>query len=104
VAHAETMNHVWSLYYNPVEVVKANNYGTINAIDVVSDGNVKKIVALSTNKDVNPVNLMVEQSWQPANFCYDWRFMRENQFYGRSVFRARFGSYTGESWLQEYTE
>ena len=43
--------------YNPFEAVKTNIFGCMNLIDVAIDRNISKVVALSTDKASNPVNL-----------------------------------------------
>ena len=43
--------------YNPAEAIKTNIHGAQNVIDAALDTGVKKVVALSTDKAVNPVNL-----------------------------------------------
>lgn len=57
VVHAAAMKQVPSCEYNPFEAVKTNINGAQNVIDAAIDRHVKKIVALSTDKAVNPVNL-----------------------------------------------
>ncbi|MFI3199919.1 MAG: UDP-N-acetylglucosamine 4,6-dehydratase (inverting) [Eubacteriales bacterium] len=57
VIHAAAMKQVTACEYNPHEAIKTNITGAQNIIDAVLDSNVKKVVALSTDKAVNPVNL-----------------------------------------------
>ncbi|MEN3033689.1 MAG: UDP-N-acetylglucosamine 4,6-dehydratase (inverting) [Aquificaceae bacterium] len=57
VVHAAALKHVPTLEYNPFEAVKTNIIGTQNIIEVAIQMGVKKVVALSTDKAVNPVNL-----------------------------------------------
>ena len=57
VIHAAALKQVPALEYNPMEAVKTNVLGTDNIIDVAIDAGVKKVIALSTDKAVNPVNL-----------------------------------------------
>lgn len=57
VIHAAALKQVPSCEYNPFEAVKTNINGAQNIIDAAIDTGVKKVVALSTDKAVNPVNL-----------------------------------------------
>lgn len=57
VIHAAALKQVPSCEYNPNEAIKTNIQGAQNVIDAALDTNVKKVVALSTDKAVNPVNL-----------------------------------------------
>jgi len=57
VVHAAALKQVPILEYNPIEAVKTNIIGVQNIIESAIDKGVKKVVALSTDKAVNPVNL-----------------------------------------------
>ena len=57
VVHAAAMKQVPACEYNPSEAIKTNIHGAQNVIDAALDTDVKKVVALSTDKAVNPVNL-----------------------------------------------
>jgi len=57
VVHAAAMKQVPACEYNPFEAVKTNINGAQNVIDAAIDRGVKKVVALSTDKAVNPINL-----------------------------------------------
>jgi len=57
VVHAAALKQVPALEYNPMEAVKTNVLGANNIVEAALDKNVKKVVALSTDKAVNPVNL-----------------------------------------------
>ena len=57
VVHAAAMKQVTTCEYNPIEAVKTNIDGAANIINATLYSNVKKVVALSTDKAVNPVNL-----------------------------------------------
>ena len=57
VIHAAAMKHVHLAEYNPMECVKTNINGAQNVIDAALDNHVKKVIALSTDKAANPVNL-----------------------------------------------
>lgn len=57
VIHAAALKQVPACEYNPAEAIKTNIHGAQNVIDAALDKGVKKVVALSTDKAVNPVNL-----------------------------------------------
>jgi len=57
VVHAAALKQVPACEYNPMEAVKTNILGTSNVIDAAIDAKVKKVMALSTDKAVTPVNL-----------------------------------------------
>lgn len=57
VIHAAAMKQVPACEYNPFEAIKTNIHGAQNIIDAALDRCVKKVVALSTDKAVNPINL-----------------------------------------------
>ena len=57
IVHAAALKQVPALEYNPLEAVKTNVLGADNIVDAALDCGVKKVVALSTDKAVNPTNL-----------------------------------------------
>ena len=57
VVHAAALKQVPALEYNPFEAVKTNVIGADNIVDAAIDKGVKKVIALSTDKAVNPINL-----------------------------------------------
>lgn len=57
VVHAAALKQVPACEYNPAEAIKTNIHGAMNVIDASLDAGVKRVVALSTDKAVNPVNL-----------------------------------------------
>jgi UDP-N-acetylglucosamine 4,6-dehydratase len=57
IIHAAAMKQVPACEYNPFEAVKTNVNGAQNVVDVAIDAGVATVVALSTDKAVNPVNL-----------------------------------------------
>ncbi len=57
VVHAAALKQVPACEYNPFEAVKTNILGSQNVIDAALDMGVKKVLAISTDKAVNPVNL-----------------------------------------------
>lgn len=57
IIHAAALKHVHLMEYNPIEAVNTNILGARNIIDAAIDRNVEKVVALSTDKAVNPINI-----------------------------------------------
>ena len=57
VVHAAATKIVPTAEYNPFECVKTNVYGAMNVIDACIDRGIKRVVALSTDKASNPINL-----------------------------------------------
>lgn len=57
VIHAAALKQVPACEYNPNEAIKTNVNGALNVINAALDAGVKKVIALSTDKAVNPVNL-----------------------------------------------
>lgn len=58
VFHAAALKHVASCEYNPFEAVRTNVQGTQNVINAALDAKVRKVIAISTDKAVNPINVM----------------------------------------------
>ena len=57
VVHAAALKQVPACEYNPMEAIKTNILGTANVVEAALETNVKKVLALSTDKAVNPINL-----------------------------------------------
>ncbi len=57
VIHAAALKQVPAAEYNPMECIKTNIYGAENVIQAALENNVKKVIALSTDKAANPINL-----------------------------------------------
>ncbi len=57
VVHAAALKQVPACEYNPMEAIKTNIMGTSNVVEAALDAGVQKVLALSTDKAVNPVNL-----------------------------------------------
>ncbi len=77
VIHAAALKQVPACEYNPFEAVKTNILGAKNVIDAAIDRGVKKVVALSTDKAVNPVNL-----YGATKLCAEKMFIRANAYSG----------------------
>jgi UDP-N-acetylglucosamine 4,6-dehydratase len=57
VIHAAALKQVPTCEYNPIEAIKTNIDGSVNIIDAAIDNSVEKVMAISTDKAVHPVNL-----------------------------------------------
>ncbi len=57
VVHAAALKHVPAAEYNPMECIKTNIYGAENVIQASLAAGVRRVIALSTDKAVNPINL-----------------------------------------------
>ncbi|MDB5098495.1 MAG: flagellin modification protein FlmA [Cyanobacteria bacterium RYN_339] len=77
VVHAAALKHVPICEYNPLEAVKTNIIGASNIIDAAIDRNVAKVIALSTDKAANPVNL-----YGATKLCSDKLFVAANHYSG----------------------
>ena len=58
VFHAAALKHVPLCEYNPFEAIKTNVFGTQNLLEVAIEENVGKVITISTDKAVNPANVM----------------------------------------------
>ncbi len=58
VFHAGALKHVSLCEFNPFDAVKTNVLGTQNVLNAALDMNVKKVILISTDKAVNPINVM----------------------------------------------
>lgn len=93
VIHAAAMKQVPACEYNPFEAIKTNIHGAQNVIDAALDRNVKKVVALSTDKAVNPINL-----YGGTKLVSDKLFVAANAYSGMegTVFSVvRYGNVAG---------
>ncbi len=93
VIHAAAMKQVPACEYNPFEAVKTNVIGAANVIDAAIDAGVKKVIAVSSDKAVNPVNL-----YGATKLCSEKLFVQGNAYAGRGGTRfscARYGNVVG---------
>lgn len=93
VVHAAALKQVPACEYNPFEAVKTNVHGAQNVIDAAIDTGVKKVIALSTDKAVNPVNL-----YGATKLCSDKLFVQGNAYAGEKITRfacVRYGNVIG---------
>lgn len=80
VVHAAAIKHVPIAEYNPIETIKTNILGAENVINVALDAKVEKVVALSTDKAANPINL-----YGATKLCSDKLFVAANNLVGKDV-------------------
>ena len=78
VIHAAALKQVPAAEYNPFEAVKTNILGAQNVINVAIDQKVKRVIALSTDKAANPINL-----YGATKLCSDKLFIAGNSYVGR---------------------
>ena len=93
VVHAAALKQVPACEYNPLEAIKTNIDGAANVINACLDSNVKRVVALSTDKAVNPVNL-----YGGTKFVSDKLFTAANAYAGDRDIRfsvVRYGNVAG---------
>lgn len=93
VVHAAALKIVPSAEYNPFETIKTNVIGAMNVIDAAIDEGVKRVVALSTDKACNPVNL-----YGATKLCSDKLFIAGNSYTGSPYTRfavVRYGNVMG---------
>jgi UDP-N-acetylglucosamine 4,6-dehydratase/5-epimerase len=93
VIHAAALKQVPAAEYNPFEAVKTNILGAQNVINVAIDQGVKKVIALSTDKAANPINL-----YGATKLCSDKLFIAGNSYVGRdnTIFSVvRYGNVAG---------
>ena len=93
VIHAAALKQVPAAEYNPFEAVKTNIIGAQNVINVAIDQRVKQVIALSTDKAANPINL-----YGATKLCADKLFIAGNAYVGRdhTIFSVvRYGNVVG---------
>ena len=79
VIHAAALKQVPAAEYNPTEFVATNINGAINVIEAAIDRGVKRVIALSTDKACNPINL-----YGATKLCSDKLFVAGNAYVGAS--------------------
>ena len=93
VIHAAALKQVPAAEYNPFECIKTNVLGGQNVIEAALDCGVKKLVALSTDKACNPINL-----YGATKLCSDKLFVAGNAYAGGSGTQfavVRYGNVSG---------
>ena len=95
VVHAAALKHVPICEYNPIEAVKTNIDGAVSVIDAAIDNKVEKVMAVSTDKAVYPVNL-----YGATKMVAEKLFVQANSYSGgkRPIFScSRYGNVVGSS-------
>lgn len=93
MVHAAAMKQVPACEYNPFEAVKTNILGAQNVIDAAIDCKVRRVIALSTDKAVSPVNL-----YGATKLCAEKLFTQGNSYAGARATRfscVRYGNVLG---------
>ena len=93
VIHAAALKQVPACEYNPFEAIQTNIMGGKNVIDAAIDQGVRRILALSTDKAVNPINL-----YGATKLCAEKMFVQANAYAGAQNTRfacARYGNVVG---------
>lgn len=93
VVHAAALKQVPAAEYNPIEAIKTNIGGAENIVNVAIDRGVKKVIALSTDKACNPINL-----YGATKLCSDKLFIAGNAYAGSKETRfavVRYGNVVG---------
>ncbi|MCR8679113.1 MULTISPECIES: UDP-N-acetylglucosamine 4,6-dehydratase (inverting) [Campylobacter] len=93
VIHAAAMKHVPIAEYNPMECIKTNIHGAQNVINAALKNGVEKVIALSTDKACNPVNL-----YGATKLASDKLFIAANNIVGPGPTRfsvVRYGNVVG---------
>ncbi len=93
VVHAAALKQVPAAEYNPMECIKTNIYGGENVIHAALANDVEKVIALSTDKAANPINL-----YGATKLVSDKLFVAANNFVGdhRTRFAVvRYGNVVG---------
>ena len=93
VVHAAALKQVPACEYNPFEAIQTNIMGGRNVIDAAINQGVRRVLALSTDKAVNPINL-----YGATKLCAEKMFVQANAYAGTKDTRlscARYGNVVG---------
>lgn len=93
VVHTAALKQVPACEYNPMEAIKTNILGSSNVIEAALDTGVKKVMALSTDKAVNPINL-----YGATKLAAEKLFVQSNAYAGGKATRyssVRYGNVVG---------
>jgi len=93
IIHAAAMKHVTASEYNPTECIATNIDGAQNVINAAILNNVSKVIAISTDKAANPINL-----YGATKLCSDKLFVAANNLAGKHNTRfsvVRYGNVIG---------
>lgn len=93
VIHAAALKQVPACEYNPFEAIKTNVIGAQNVIEAAIDSGVSRVMAISTDKAVNPINV-----YGASKLCAEKLFVQGNSYAGGKVTRfscVRYGNVVG---------
>jgi len=93
IFHSAALKQVPAMEYNPSEAIKTNIYGAENIIKAAINNNVQKVIAISTDKAVSPVNL-----YGATKMCFEKLFLAANNIVGDRDIRfsvMRYGNVFG---------
>ena len=93
IIHSAALKQVPTGEYNPFEVIKTNIVGSQNVVESAINNNVKKVISLSTDKAVSPINL-----YGASKLCADKLFISSNNIKGKkkiSFSVVRYGNVMG---------
>jgi UDP-N-acetylglucosamine 4,6-dehydratase (inverting) len=93
VVHAAALKQVPACEYNPIEAIRTNIDGAVNIIDIAIDNGVDKVVAVSTDKAVHPVNI-----YGATKMTAEKLFVQGNSYSGKANTKfscVRYGNVIG---------
>ncbi|KXB08196.1 flagellin modification protein FlmA [candidate division MSBL1 archaeon SCGC-AAA382N08] len=93
VVHAAALKQIPAAEYNPLETIKTNIRGAENVINAALDNDVERVMAISTDKAVNPVNL-----YGATKLCAERLFVQSNSYVGKGKTKiscVRYGNVLG---------
>jgi UDP-N-acetylglucosamine 4,6-dehydratase/5-epimerase len=93
VVHAAALKQVPACEYNPIEAIRTNVDGAVNVIDAALDNQVEKVMAISTDKAVHPVNL-----YGATKMTAEKLFVQANSYAGKQDSKfscVRYGNVIG---------
>lgn len=92
VVHAAALKQVPAAEYNPIEAIRTNVLGAENVVNAAIDNGIEKVIALSTDKAANPINL-----YGATKLCSDRLFIAGNAYgAGKTAFSVvRYGNVLG---------
>ena len=93
IVHAAALKQIPTCEYNPLEAIRTNVLGAANIVDAAIDRGVQKVIALSTDKAANPINL-----YGATKLCSDKLFTAANHYSGSHGTRfsvVRYGNVVG---------
>ena len=93
IIHSAALKQVPTGEYNPFEVIKTNIFGSQNVVESAINNNVEKVISLSTDKAVSPINL-----YGASKLCSDKLFISSNNIKGKkkiSFSVVRYGNVMG---------